>query len=172
MRFPEEKIKAAILHPEGEVRHAAVRYFSQSHLADATIMPVVTQALDRYDHHTNEDILWLCPFLPQSPTTIDWIMSKLEKPIDADDQEQDNHRYRGYDENLMVWMDPWLVELAGVLRLKEATASLLQALAEGSVGLAVRETARCVVDRLNLIPVRILADRPFQEISSRTLPLG
>lgn len=107
MRTPDERIKAAILHPEGKVRLTAVRYFSQTYNADATIMPIVAEALDRYDHRTNEDILWLCHFLPQSASTIDWLMAKLQKPVDVDDYEQDNHRYALAE--VLLWADPNLL---------------------------------------------------------------
>ena len=94
MRCPESQIKAAILHPEGEVRLTSVRYFAESHMADTSIMPLVTQALDRYQlYPRNDEMLWLAQHLPQSPATVDWIMAKLQKPIDEDDLEQDNLRY-------------------------------------------------------------------------------
>ena len=48
MRLPAEKIKEAILHPDREVREAAVFYFADAHSADPTIMPLVIQACERY----------------------------------------------------------------------------------------------------------------------------
>ena len=48
MRLPAEKIKEAILHPDREVREAAVYYFAQSHSDDPTVMPLVIQAHQRY----------------------------------------------------------------------------------------------------------------------------
>ena len=65
------------------------RKVRQSHIADAAIMPLVNKALDQYDRHTNDEILWHCPALPQSPATIDWLTVKLERPVDADDYQQD-----------------------------------------------------------------------------------
>ena len=47
MRLPAEKIKEAILHPDRELREAAVFYFADAHSPDPTIMPLVIQAIDR-----------------------------------------------------------------------------------------------------------------------------
>jgi hypothetical protein len=41
MHLSESKIKAAIQHPEKEVRLTALRYFADSCEGDASIMPLV-----------------------------------------------------------------------------------------------------------------------------------
>ena len=46
MRLSESTIKAAILHPEEEIRLTAARYFSGSFSQDETIMPLVIQAVE------------------------------------------------------------------------------------------------------------------------------
>ena len=44
MRLSEEIIKQAILHPQLEIRQRAVRYFSNCHSEDESIVPLVIQA--------------------------------------------------------------------------------------------------------------------------------
>ena len=57
MRTPESKIKAAILHPEEEIRLCAVEYFSDAPCEDETIMPLVIQAVEKYGRETGFRIL-------------------------------------------------------------------------------------------------------------------
>ena len=45
MRLSEDKIKAAILHPDIEIRDRAVRYFGKSFSPDLSIMPKDTYVL-------------------------------------------------------------------------------------------------------------------------------
>ncbi len=45
MRFPEDKIKEAILHPDPEIRRRATRYFSNSYSPDPSIMAQVIKAV-------------------------------------------------------------------------------------------------------------------------------
>lgn len=48
MRTPEEKIKAAILHPEEEIRCVAVSYFADAYSSDPALMPLVIEAVEKY----------------------------------------------------------------------------------------------------------------------------
>ncbi len=41
MRFSEEKIKQAILHPQLAIRQRALRYFSVCHSDDERVVPLV-----------------------------------------------------------------------------------------------------------------------------------
>ena len=45
MRLPESIIQASILHPEEEIRLAAVAFFSGSHSSSETVMPRVVRAV-------------------------------------------------------------------------------------------------------------------------------
>ena len=45
MRLPAEKVKQAILHADAEVRERAVRYFSTAFSDDATLVPLVIEAV-------------------------------------------------------------------------------------------------------------------------------
>jgi hypothetical protein len=52
MRYPEDKIKEAILHPDLDVRDTAIRYFYSSTSPDDTFMPLAIQAIERYGRTT------------------------------------------------------------------------------------------------------------------------
>ena len=45
MRFPEDKIKEAILHTGLEIRHRATSYFAKSYSHDVSIMAQVIKAV-------------------------------------------------------------------------------------------------------------------------------
>lgn len=55
MSLASAQIKAAILHPNREVRDAAVSYFSRSFSSDPTILPLVIEAIERFgwEHATS-----------------------------------------------------------------------------------------------------------------------
>jgi len=88
MRLAEAKIKQAILHPDQEVREVAIRYFSRPTTADAGIMPVAIQALEKYgrrqafsyNHHLNR--------LPQTEQTIDWCVAELHREVSGSPAER------------------------------------------------------------------------------------
>ncbi len=48
MRYPEAKIKEAILHPDIEIRDRATSYFAKSFSSDLSIMPLVIKAVETY----------------------------------------------------------------------------------------------------------------------------
>ena len=48
MRLSEAKIKQAILHTQLEIRQRAVRYFSNCHSEDESVVPLVIQAVEKY----------------------------------------------------------------------------------------------------------------------------
>ena len=48
MRYPEAKIKEAILHPDLEIRDRATSYFAKSFSPDLSIMPLVIKAVETY----------------------------------------------------------------------------------------------------------------------------
>ncbi len=65
MRFPESKIKAAIQHPEEEVRLTALRYFTDSLNNDDSVMPLVIKAVEAYGVESAFRILRDADRLPQ-----------------------------------------------------------------------------------------------------------
>jgi hypothetical protein len=66
MRFLESTIKAAILHPEEEVRVTAVTYFCGSFSPDESIMPLVILAVETHGRGKAFRIL----LEPQSAKTV------------------------------------------------------------------------------------------------------
>ena len=48
MRYPECKIKEAILHTEEEVRLTALGYFADSFTGDESIMTLVIEVVEKY----------------------------------------------------------------------------------------------------------------------------
>jgi hypothetical protein len=93
MRLPVEKIKAAILHPEEEVRLTAVRYFGDSPSGDASIMPLVIQAVEQYGHGSAFRILRDAEHLVQTASTLAWLIQELRRDYDLQLVPDDNHRF-------------------------------------------------------------------------------
>lgn len=93
MRLPESAVKAAILHPEEEVRVTAASYFSGSFSQDETIMPLVIQAVDRYGRDKAFHILRAAESLIQTEATVEWLVRELRRSYDLADLEDDNYRF-------------------------------------------------------------------------------
>ena len=93
MRLPETRIKQAILHPEGECRETAVRYFTDAHLQDNSVMPLVIEAIEKYGGDSSFRMLRDAERLPQTEATVDWLVKELQKEYDRNDLAQDNHRF-------------------------------------------------------------------------------
>ena len=91
MRTPESTIKAAILHPEEEVRMTALAYFSRCYSDDASIMPLVIEAVEKYGRDKAFRILREADDLAQSETTIQWLTGELGKDWDLEDVGNDNY---------------------------------------------------------------------------------
>lgn len=93
MRLLEPKTKAAILHPEEEVRVAATMYFSGSFSPDETIMPLVIQAVETYGRDRASRILRAAESLPQTHATVEWLIRELRRDYDLADLDNDNYRF-------------------------------------------------------------------------------
>jgi hypothetical protein len=78
VRYPEEKIKDAILHPDIEIRDRATTYFAKSFVPDLSIMPLVIKAVETYGRD-NESYRLIGPSrdLAQSEDTIAWVIDQL-----------------------------------------------------------------------------------------------
>ena len=83
MRLLEPKIKAAILHPDEEVRVTAVSYFSGSFSQDETIMPLVIQAVETYGREKAFRILRAAESLTQTHATAEWLVRELRRGYDV-----------------------------------------------------------------------------------------
>lgn len=78
MRYPEAKIKEAILHPDIEIRDRATTYFAKSFSSDATIMPLVIKAVETYGRENDAyRLIGASRDLPQTEETIAWVIDEL-----------------------------------------------------------------------------------------------
>lgn len=93
MRLPESAIKAAVLHPEEEVRVTAVSYFSGSFSQDEAVMPLVIEAIQRCGRDKAFRVLQSAERLPQTQATIDWLVQELRRDYDLADPCDDNYRF-------------------------------------------------------------------------------
>lgn len=93
MRLPESDIKAAILHPEEQVRLTALAYFPDSFGTDESVMPLVIEAVEKYGRATSFRMMRDAGRLPQTESSFDWLLSELQADFDPTDIEQDNHRF-------------------------------------------------------------------------------
>jgi hypothetical protein len=92
MLLPEAKIKQSILHPQEEIRLAAVSYFSRSHSQNESVMPLVIEAVEKFGRETAFRILRDADGLAQTPATVDWLVGELRRQCNLDDVDQDNYR--------------------------------------------------------------------------------
>ena len=94
MRLPESKIKAAIQHPEEEVRLTALRYFTDSLNDDNSVMPLVINAVETYGVDSAFRILRAAERLPQTEFTINWLIGQLHRSdLDLASVDNDNYRF-------------------------------------------------------------------------------
>lgn len=94
MRYPEDKIKDAILHPDSAVRDRAVGYFAKSSRPDPTIMPLVIRAVETYGRNDASRVIGLSRDLPQNAESVAWVIDELNAgPSD---------RYENYAYNLSM----------------------------------------------------------------------
>jgi hypothetical protein len=78
VRYPEDKIKDAILHPDIEIRDRATCYFTKSFSSDLTIMPLVIKAVETYGRHNDSyRLIGASRHLPQGEDTIAWVINEL-----------------------------------------------------------------------------------------------
>jgi hypothetical protein len=78
MRYPDDKIKAAILHPDLDVRDRAVVYFAKSYPIDTSLMPSVIEAVETYGRQNDAyRLIGASRELPQTEATIAWVIDEL-----------------------------------------------------------------------------------------------
>ncbi len=87
MRFPEEKIKEAILHPDLDVRDAAIRYFYSSSNPDPTLMELAIQAIERYGRTKAFSFTYYLNLFPQTEQTITWVLAELKRDLEGRPEE-------------------------------------------------------------------------------------
>lgn len=121
IRLPESKIKQAILHPESEVRYAAVEYFSKSFSNDESVMPVVIDAVEKYGWEHSYSLIGRASDLPQTDETIHWVLNELNRDINKADMDQVNYLYNlgrilaGADPGLLLQHKAGIMESCGLL---------------------------------------------------------
>src|SRR5450755_3855018 len=105
MRYPEDKIKEAILHPDIEIRDRASSYFGKSFSSDLTIMPLVIKAVETYGRQNDAyRLMGASRHLRQSEETIAWLINELN--------DDSCDKYENYAYNLsmaLVGADPALL---------------------------------------------------------------
>src|SRR4051812_9269215 len=77
MRFPENRIREAILHPDVEIRERAVNYFAKAFDPDPTLMPLVIQAVQTYGRDDASRLIGQADDLRQSEETTAWVLGEL-----------------------------------------------------------------------------------------------
>jgi hypothetical protein len=103
MRLAEDKIKEAILHPDKLPRQAAVAYFSRSYSRDVTVLPLATQAIEKYGPEEAFRFVSVILNLAQTESTIGWVVDQLRRR-DAD------RDYQAVLSRLLCEADPCLLE--------------------------------------------------------------
>jgi SEC-C motif len=128
MRYPEDKIKEAILHADVEFRDRATSYFAKSFSADPTIMPLVIKAVETYGRQNDAyRLVGASRHLRQSEDTIAWVIGELN--------DESCDKYENYAYNLSMVLldaDPALLlpRESDILEARHFLADLRPALAE------------------------------------------
>jgi len=104
VRFPEGKIKEAILHPDPEIRDRATSYFAKSSSPDPAIMPLVIRAVESSAKKDAYRVIGLSRDLPQTEDTIAWVINELNDP------QTDQHENYAFNLSMvLVEADPALL---------------------------------------------------------------
>jgi hypothetical protein len=105
MRYPEDKIKEAILHPDMEIRDRAVMYFAKSFSTDTSLMPLVIKAVETYGRQNDASrLVGAARELPQTEDTVAWVIDELNAEATA--------TFENYGYNLSMFLmqaDPALL---------------------------------------------------------------
>jgi hypothetical protein len=84
VRYPEAKIKDAILHPELEIRTRALHYFSDSYSQDPSIMAKVIEAVETHGKEEAYRLIGPARDLRQTGESIDWVINELNDERSGD----------------------------------------------------------------------------------------
>lgn len=108
MRLSSDKVKAAILHSNQDVREAAVNYFSSSFSADLTIMPLVIQAIQQYGWQDAFEFYSFLEDLTQTDDTVRWLICQI-KQFSPSAEEQET-QFTLACRSALIHADPTLLE--------------------------------------------------------------
>jgi hypothetical protein len=104
VRFSEDKIKQAIVHPDPEIRDRATSYFARSCSNDTSIIVQVIRAVATYGRQDAYRLIGSSRDLPQTEESIAWVIDELN--------DEASDRYENYTYNLsmvLVEADPALL---------------------------------------------------------------
>jgi hypothetical protein len=104
VRFPEDKIKEAILHPDPEIRARAIHYFSNSYSANPSIMIQVIKALETYGREDAWRLVGPSRELRQTDESVDWVIKELN-----DERSKDYESYVFNVSMVLLEADPALL---------------------------------------------------------------
>ena len=104
MRLTEFDIKRASLHPERPIRTMAVDYFSRSFTDDASVMPLVIEAVEKYGRQSSVHLVHQAQTLPQSTDSIRWCLDELQSV--PKDNDLDLVDYQAAILRLLLFADP------------------------------------------------------------------
>jgi hypothetical protein len=104
VRYPEGKIKEAILHPDLEIRDRAIGYFSDSYSPDPSVMGQVIRAVETYGREDAYRIVGAARELRQTGESVDWVISELN-----DERSNDYENYAYNLSMVLLGADPALL---------------------------------------------------------------
>jgi hypothetical protein len=105
-RLPSDAIKHGLLHPDVDVRFAALHYFADAHDPDPSVMPVVIDALDRYGRSRAFRFLSPISALAQTEATVSWAVAEvIARPVRTEEERD----YIWMIARLLCHADPRLV---------------------------------------------------------------
>jgi hypothetical protein len=87
VRFPEDRIKEAIHHPDPEIRARAVAYFARSHSPDPAVMGLVIKAVERYGRRDATGLVGPARHLRQTEGSVAWVVGELNDGRDGWDED-------------------------------------------------------------------------------------
>lgn len=87
MRLSEDRVKQGILHPERDVRDAAVLYFSRSFSRDQSVMPVAIHAIEKYGWEDAFSAVTAASGLALGDEAIPWIIHEFRRDDRPDNDE-------------------------------------------------------------------------------------
>src|ERR1019366_4556560 len=104
VRYPEAKIKEAILHPDLEIRARATRYFPIAYSPDPANMPLVIKSVKQYGKQDAYRLIGLSRDLGQTEDTVAWVIDELN------DESCNKHENYAYNLSMvLVKADPALL---------------------------------------------------------------
>lgn len=79
MRLSAEQVRDGILHPDKEVRTAALAYFTDAFSPDPAVMPTVIRAVERHGWEESFSYARDLAHLAQSDETLAWVLDQLAR---------------------------------------------------------------------------------------------